>query len=312
MAATTQILSFSYAPLAHPSNSRACFLLQTQLGTPKVFCWKSARIDQTHLRFGGFVAKNSSLRLGSARDSKQLTQEFTANGFELRDENDNSSDLFEELEVRFLRFKKHQFLANSARFQQLAEAQAPKFMVIACADSRVCPSSILGFQPGEAFTIRNIANLVPPFENDPSETSAGLEFAVNSLEVGNIFIIGHSCCGGIRALMSMQDEADSSGSFIRDWVVIGKTAKLRTKAAAANLSFDQQCKYCEKESVNRSLLNLLTYPWIEERVSKGILCLHGGYYDFVKCTFEKWTLDYKGSMEVQSKLAIKNYESWGA
>ncbi|THG03116.1 hypothetical protein TEA_001292 [Camellia sinensis var. sinensis] len=144
----------------------------------------------------------------------------------------------------------------------LTDKLQDQFMVIACADSRVCPSYILGFQPGEAFVVRNVANLVPPFENGPSETNAALEFSVNSLEVENILVIGHSCCGGIRALMSVQD----------------------------------------KESINRSLVNLLTYPWIEERVTKGVLSIHGGYYDFVDCTLEKWTLDYqeKGARHISN------------
>ncbi|KAI7992260.1 hypothetical protein LOK49_LG12G00699 [Camellia lanceoleosa] len=98
---------------------------------------------------------------------------------------------------------------NLECYENLAKSQAPKFMVIACADSRVCPSYILGFQPGEAFVVRNVANLVPPFVNGPTETNAALEFAVNSLEVENILVIGHSCCGGIRALMSMQDDVNS-------------------------------------------------------------------------------------------------------
>ncbi|XP_076960628.1 beta carbonic anhydrase 5, chloroplastic-like isoform X6 [Bidens hawaiensis] len=200
---------------------------------------------------------------------------------------------------------------NLECYKELAEAQAPKFLVISCADSRVCPSYILGFQPGEAFVVRNVANFVPPFENGPCETNAALEFSVNDLQVQNILVTGHSCCGGIRALMSMDDEEKSS-SFIKNWVKVGKTAKSITKAIASNLSFDQQCKHCEKESINNSLLNLLTYPWVEERVAKGLLSLHGGYYDFVECTYEKWTLDYQKNSQKQETggYAIKNREFW--
>ncbi|XVF67275.1 hypothetical protein PTKIN_Ptkin10aG0107600 [Pterospermum kingtungense] len=93
--------------------------------------------------------------------------------------------------------------------------------------------------------VRNVANMVPTYESGPSETNAALEFAVNSLQVENILIIGHIWCGGIRALMSMQDEVDSSG-FIRSWVIVGNNAKLSIKAAASNLNFDQQCTHCEK------------------------------------------------------------------
>ncbi|XP_020091267.1 beta carbonic anhydrase 5, chloroplastic [Ananas comosus] len=224
-------------------------------------------------------------------------------------ERDTVLDPFKELEYRFLDFKRRNYVENLVNYQNLAQQQAPKFMVVACADSRVCPTSILGFQPGEAFTVRNVANLVPPFEHGASETNAALEFAVNSLEVPNILVIGHSRCGGIQALMSMKENAESR-SFIRDWVSVGKSARLSTKAAAGGQSFEMQCRHCEKESINGSLLNLLTYPWIEKRVTEGALALHGGYYDFVNCNFEKWTLVYRKGLEGGSKYAIKDRCLW--
>ncbi|EFH53514.1 hypothetical protein ARALYDRAFT_894205 [Arabidopsis lyrata subsp. lyrata] len=102
-----------------------------------------------------------------------LTQE--ANGVAINRQNDN--DVFDDMKQRFLAFKKHKYFY----------AQAPKckqqFLVIACADSRVCPSTVLGFQPGDAFTVRNIANLVPSYESGPTETKAALEFSVNTLNV---------------------------------------------------------------------------------------------------------------------------------
>ncbi|EOY15437.1 Beta carbonic anhydrase 5, putative isoform 2 [Theobroma cacao] len=111
--------------------------------------------------------------------------EFT--GSEVQNVNNSGVrvDLFDELKQRFLSFKRHKYLEELEHFQTLKEAQSPKFMVIACADSRVCPSTILGFRPGEAFMIRNVANLVPPFENGLSETNAALEFAVKTLEVSD-------------------------------------------------------------------------------------------------------------------------------
>ncbi|KAJ4701446.1 Carbonic anhydrase [Melia azedarach] len=224
-------------------------------------------------------------------------------------------NFFEEMKQRFLNFKKYKYLEELEHFQNLAEAQTPKFMVIACADSRVCPSNILGLQPGEAFMIRNVANLVPPIEHGPSETNAALEFAVNTLGVENILVIGHSDCGGIQTLMRMQDDDNKSRSLAEKWVVNAKVAKLRTKAYAAHLSFNQQCRHCAKESINRSLLNLLTYPWIEDRVRNESLSLHGGYYDLLNCTFEKWTLDYNGSSiheeeEEGSRYSIRDNLFW--
>ncbi|KAF5944267.1 hypothetical protein HYC85_018344 [Camellia sinensis] len=120
---------------------------------------------------------------------------------------------------------------NLECYENLAKSQGSKFMVIACADSRVCPSYILGFQPGEAFVVRNVANLVPPFENGPTETNAALEFAVNSLEVENILVIGHRCCGGIRALMSMQDDVNSRFGQIQSFLFFISLSLLHVRAS---------------------------------------------------------------------------------
>ncbi|XP_016166526.1 beta carbonic anhydrase 5, chloroplastic isoform X3 [Arachis ipaensis] len=202
-------------------------------------------------------------------------------------------ELFGLMKQRFLSFKNHKYMKELEHFQALSKAQYPKFMVIACADSRVCPSNILGFQPGEAFMIRNIANLVP------------------LMKVENILVIGHSSCAGIENLMKIQEDVESR-SFINKWVTNGNVAKLRTKAATAHLSFAQQCRFCEKESINQSLLNMLSYPWIEDKVRSGLLSLHGGYYNFSSCTFEKWTLDFNGCTvnEESSSYAIKEQEFW--
>ncbi|XP_027330395.1 beta carbonic anhydrase 5, chloroplastic-like isoform X1 [Abrus precatorius] len=239
-----------------------------------------------------------------SRENKGLDVRYMA-------EADDNQYLFGLMKQRFLSFKDQKYIKELGHFQALAEAQSPKFMVIACADSRVCPSNILGFQPGEAFMIRNIANLVPVMKNGPSECNAALEFAVTTLQVENILVIGHSSCAGVETLMRMQENAESR-NFINKWVINGRIAKLRTKAATAHLSFDQQCRFCEKESINQSLVNLLSYPWIEDRVRRELLSLHGGYYNFSNCSFEKWTLDFKecNVKEEGSSYAVKEQEFW--
>ncbi|KAI3895911.1 hypothetical protein MKW98_025702 [Papaver atlanticum] len=271
---------------------------------------KPVKFEDSHFKHLGLIKRNHGyLRLEASRDSVGSTRVAPVKEMEKKP-NDQTLDLFNDMGEKFLSFKRFKYLEKSDHYQKLANGQAPKFMVIACADSRVCPTSILGFEPGEAFVVRNVANLVPPFENGPTETNAALEFAVNALKVENLFVVGHSCCGGIRALMSMQDGAHSS-VFIKDWVINGKQSRTSTKAVAAGLSFEQQCRHCEKESVNHSLVNLLSYPWVEERVRNGLLSIHGGYYDFVNCTFEKWTLDYKGNgAEEDGKYAIKDRVFW--
>jgi hypothetical protein len=92
-------------------------------------------------------------------------------------------------------------------------------------------------------------NQISQYQHGGSETSAALEFAVNTLQVENVLVVGHSRCGGIQALMSMKDDS-TSGSFIKNWVSIGKSARLSTKAAAGNLNFEMQCTHCEKETIS--------------------------------------------------------------
>ncbi|KAL5128831.1 Beta carbonic anhydrase 5, chloroplastic [Glycine soja] len=226
---------------------------------------------------------------------------------------DGYQNLFDLIKQRFLSFKNQKYIKELEHFQALAEAQFSK-MITDLPNSRVCPSNILGFQPGEVFMIRNIANLVLVMKNGPSESNAALEFAVTTLQVENILVIGHSSCAGIEALMNMQEDVES-GNFTHKWVANGKLAKQRTKAATAHLSFDQQCKFCEKESINQSLLNLLSYPWIEDRVRRELLSLHGGHYNFSNCSFEKWTLDFKEcnvkeEEEEESSYVVKEQEFW--
>ncbi|THG14346.1 hypothetical protein TEA_018900 [Camellia sinensis var. sinensis] len=121
---------------------------------------------------------NPILRLKASMEPPGLTEGLTNSKQESIIGTQNGSDLFNEMKHQFLSFKRE----NLECYENLAKSQAPKFMVIACGDSRVCLSYILGFQPREAFVVRNVANLVPPFENGPTETNAALEFAVNSLE----------------------------------------------------------------------------------------------------------------------------------
>ncbi|XP_030539360.1 beta carbonic anhydrase 5, chloroplastic isoform X2 [Rhodamnia argentea] len=294
--------------VSSPSDSCRGSLRTSRISAIKL---KVRETEQTHLNLGSSSRKKQGLRMNASKETPELMQGIRKDECKTAEQTEGY-DSFSEMKQRFLTFKEKKYLGNLEFYRRLAKSQAPEFMVIACADSRVCPSVILGLEPGEAFMVRNVANLVPPFESGPSETNAALEFAVNSLKVKNILVSGHSCCGGIRALMSMENADGDNSSFIKNWVIVGKNARLSTKEAASHLSFDQQCRHCEKESVNRSLLNLLTYPWIEEQVMRGNLSLHGGYYDFVDCTFEKWTLDYYKTISRGNKdmIAVKGRSFW--
>ncbi|KAG6543347.1 hypothetical protein Mapa_015261 [Marchantia paleacea] len=206
----------------------------------------------------------------------------------------HSSDL-DKITDGFKAFKKRTY-SNPELTNQLKTGQWPKFMVVACADSRVCPTTILGLQPGDAFMIRNVANLIPPFEKagNPSVGSA-VEYAVLHLKVSHILVIGHRACGGIGALVKMTpDDGKFSTEFIERWMEIGKPAResiLVKELRGQNEKVDDICKTCEKESVNNSLANLLTYPFLVEAVMSDRITLHGGYYDHIAGTFQKWNYD---------------------
>ncbi|XP_024528227.1 carbonic anhydrase 2 isoform X4 [Selaginella moellendorffii] len=184
---------------------------------------------------------------------------------------------------------------NPGFYQNLAAGQHPKFMVIACSDSRVCPTTILNFRPGEAFVVRNIANMVPPPEQAGYPgTSAALEYAVRVLKVENILVIGHSRCGGIDALMTLKENT-KRWRFIDNWVKIGIPARAAAlEATRKNPSLQHKCRTCERTSVNGSLVNLLRFSFVKEAVSNAKLQLHGGYYNLAEGSFEYWKFGANG------------------
>ncbi|XP_062116283.1 carbonic anhydrase 2-like [Humulus lupulus] len=191
----------------------------------------------------------------------------------------------------FKHFLIHKFYKYPEIFRQLAEAQHPKFLVFACSDSRVSPSNILNFQPGEAFMARNIANLIPSFDKFKySGVGAIIEYAVTQLKVENILVIGHSRCGGIKRLMSHPEDGSVPFDFIDNWVQIAQSAKDKVKAEHSHLPFEEQCEICAEEAVDLSLKNLHTYPYVKRAVEEKKIALRGGYYDFVVGTFKLWEL----------------------
>ncbi|MBE9605394.1 carbonic anhydrase [Acetobacteraceae bacterium H6797] len=185
------------------------------------------------------------------------------------------------------RFRRTRWRQQRSRFTRLArEGQAPHSCVIACCDSRVTPEVVFDAGPGELFVGRSIANLVPVYTPDGNThgTSAALEYAVTALGVSNVVILGHSRCGGIRALVDFVPETQG-GDFIGPWMAIAVEARNRAFAKAANPEDrDEVARLCEKESLQLSLDNLMTFPWIKAAVESGKLTLAGLYYDVDKGT----------------------------
>lgn len=184
----------------------------------------------------------------------------------------------------FRRFRVKYFLedaAESSVYHRLSSVgQTPKTLLIGCSDSRVDPAIMTGASPGELFVVRNVANLVPPCE--PSAvgfhgTSSAIEFAVMHLKVENIIILGHSQCGGIRALM--QDPKKNEPGFISQWMSIATEARQRVLAESTVLDEHELHRRAEMESLRVSLRNLRTFSFVSEAVESRQLNIIGVYFD---------------------------------
>jgi carbonic anhydrase len=187
----------------------------------------------------------------------------------------------EELLQGFQRFRGKSFLENRKLFNQLAQqGQAPKTMVIGCSDSRVDPAVITDAAPGDLFVVRNVANLVPPYEDSGTYhgTSAALEFAVCKLQVKNIVVLGHAHCGGIQALLKSSDSTTGQ-SFIGAWMNIAVAARNKVLRHWPNAGHEFQQRACERASIIVSIENLLTFAFVRQRVEEGSLHLFGWYFD---------------------------------
>lgn len=188
---------------------------------------------------------------------------------------------FTHLIQGYHRFHEQSWRSERERWAELAEGQSPKVMVIACADSRVDPSEIFDAAPGEMFVVRNVANLVPPFETGGGlhGVSAALEFAVTQLEVPEIVVMGHAACGGVKAsLTRVFDQAEpGQGGFVAGWVGALAPARDRVTARLGGSGGDAQ-RELEWEGVRQSLGNLMTFPFVRERVEEGRLKLHGAWF----------------------------------
>ena len=165
--------------------------------------------------------------------------------------------------------------------QKLAQGgQSPRVLVIACCDSRVDPATIFDADPGQLFVIRNVANLAPPFElgGGYHGTSAAIEFAVDTLLVDTVLVLGHAQCGGVAAALAAPDHPTT---FLDHWVGLLDPAKERI----AHLHGDQQTAL-EYESIKVTLENLQTFPFVQRRVEAGDLVLKGARYGVADGTLE--------------------------
>lgn len=183
------------------------------------------------------------------------------------------------------------YTAERNRYRDLAEAgQEPHTLVIACCDSRAAPETVFDCGPGELFVVRNVANLVPPYAPDGNfhATSAALEFAVQSLKIRQIVVMGHGRCGGIKAALDVNAVPLSPGDFIGQWMSLLKPAAQQIQDSVLLTNGERQFAL-EHISIRNSIANLRTFPCVKILEDRGKMALHGAWFDI--STGELWVMD---------------------
>ena len=198
---------------------------------------------------------------------------------------------------QYKKWKSTQFKENIALHRKLSEdGQNPKAMIISCCDSRVNPTSIFGSDIGQFFIHRNIANLIPPYKSniDHSGTSATLEYAIESLKVLHLIILGHSNCGGIRGGYELYQKNSlgtaKSDSFLQQWLKILLPA---IKELNNNFPFEEATSQLEKLSVVTSAYNCLTYPFVRKAIENGTLSIYGLWHNISSGDLEQYNFESK-------------------
>lgn len=189
----------------------------------------------------------------------------------------------------FAHFRERYFSQRKDLYRRLVrEGQKPKIVMVACADSRVDPAIVLQADPGDIFAIRNVANLVPPYEESEDGalsyhgTSAALEFAVEQLGVEHVVVFGHAHCSGVKAMVKGQEGDPVAGRFVPAWTSIVDRAYTMAKAKNPTAQGEELDRCCERQAVLVSLENLMTFPFIRERVEAKTLEIHGWYLDIAE------------------------------
>lgn len=175
----------------------------------------------------------------------------------------------------YRRFRAGAYTEQAELYQKLGHGQDPDIMLIGCADSRAEPSDIFNAAPGQMFVVRNVANLVPPYQPNGGlhGVSAALEFAVNILKVKIIVVMGHGGCGGVSASLAKNDNP-LIGEFVAPWVKLLDQARERVlESKPVNPQFA-----LELEGIETSIENLMTFPFVREKVEAGTLELHGAWF----------------------------------
>jgi len=175
-----------------------------------------------------------------------------------------------------INFKKKDFLAHAKLFGELKDVQKPHTLFITCSDSRIDPNMMTGSLPGELFIIRNVANIIPPNREttDYVATTSAVEYSVEVLGVETIIVCGHSNCGGCAASLYSMDLI-SELPHTSKWLELLDNVKAEIMKSNKKEAWEWML---EQANVVEQMNNLLTYPFIADRVKNGSLSIEGWYY----------------------------------
>ena len=207
----------------------------------------------------------------------------------------------DHLAAGFQQFKSGSFTQDHVRYEALATyGQRPEVMIVSCCDSRVEPQEIFSSEPGDLFVVRNVANLVPPFETGGKfhGVSAALEFAVLNLKVKHIVVMGHSSCGGVKTAMMQNAAEQTDARFISKWMSMLDDAKLRVLAAHQTGDKEAAQTALEYAGVRTSVINLRTFPFVRDLEQVGQLSIHGSHFEIKTGTLRIYVEDKDEFVEI--------------
>lgn len=190
------------------------------------------------------------------------------------------------------RFRKDYFENDRELFDSLARGtHEPRACIIGCSDARVPPDIILGASPGDLFAVRNVANIVPPFGAQNFNRAAGsaIEYAVHVLHVPHIVVVGHTQCGGIRALANLDAKLAEEMPTLAQWLKDAGEVRRRLLVLARHISSEELEKQLVFENVLVQLENLLTYPVVARALEENRLEMHGWVYDLADGSIQAYS-----------------------
>jgi carbonic anhydrase len=206
----------------------------------------------------------------------------------------------------YIRFRDHYSNPSQSLYKNLVEqGQKPIALIIGCCDSRVDPAIIMDCDPGDLFVVRNVANLVPPCEEDRHYhgTSAALEFGICVLNIPHIVILGHSHCGGIRSLTTENSHAHKELVFVSRWMDLVDLPSNHEMKQYFHLTPQQKEELYGKQSLISSLKNLQTFPWIQEKIERGDLELHAWYFNLTTGNIDEFDSETKEFQELSKRIS---------